>query len=115
MLINRKEKTEIVAYWVTDGEDHCRVGFLQPHMVAHRLRYNGGLVQVTRVLDGNAGAYDTAEHWLYHKNKGFDFATIITALPVMKKVEAKVEREDNGGRKKRKSGNNLAVECINVD
>ena len=52
LLVDGKEETAIAAYWVTDGEDRCCVGFLQSHMVAYASRYDCALAQVTRVLVG---------------------------------------------------------------
>ena len=114
LLVDGKEETAIAAYWVTDGEDCCRVGFLQHHMVAYASRYDGAL---TRVLGPNANMFDSAERQLYHKNKGYCFATIITALTVMEKVEVKMEgRVDFGnGNAKGKGGKKRAAESIHVD
>ena len=74
--------------------DHCRVGFLQRHMVAHAACFYCALEQSTRVLNADDG--DTAEKWLYHKNRKCCYATVITTLPVPK-VEVKVEKEKEGG------------------
>ena len=49
LMVEGKEETAIVAIWVTDGIDRCRVGFLPRHMVRHAARYDGALAQVTRV------------------------------------------------------------------
>ena len=117
VLVDGKEETAIAAYWVTDGEDRCRVGFLQRHMVAYASRYDGALAQVTRVLGPNAGVFDTAERRLYHKNKGYCFATMITTLTVMEKVKVKVEGQvdhDNGNAKG-KGGKKRAAASIHVD
>ena len=35
VLVDGHEETAIAWYWVTDGIDRCRVGFLMHHMVAH--------------------------------------------------------------------------------
>ncbi len=117
VLVDGKEETAIAAYWVTDGEDRCRVGFLQRHMVAYAARYDGALAQVTRVLGPNAGVFDTAERRLHYKNKGCCFATILTHLTVMEKVEVKVEdKVDHGCRnEKGKGGKKRAAESINID
>ena len=47
ILVDGQEETAIACYWVTDGIDRCRVGFLKRHMVKHAGRFNGALVQVT--------------------------------------------------------------------
>ena len=45
-----KEETAIAAYWVTDGIDRCRVGFLPRDCVKHKLDFDGKLAQVTELL-----------------------------------------------------------------
>ena len=74
-----KEVTAVAVYWVTDGIDRCRVGFLPAHMVKYATRYDGVLAQVTEtfcpVADG-----DKAVREKYHRNKGFCRAVIISAL-----------------------------------
>ena len=49
LMVEGKEETAIVAIWVTDGIDCCRVGFVPRHLVRHATRYDGALAQVTRV------------------------------------------------------------------
>ena len=117
VLVDGREETVIAVYWVTDGADRCRVGFLQRHMVAYASHYNGALAQVTRVLGPNAGMFDTAKQRLHHKNKGYCFAKIITTLTVMEKVKVKVEgKVDYGnGNAKGKGGKKRAAETIHVD
>ena len=44
------EETAIAAYWVTDGIDRCRVGFLPRHLVRRARFYSGRLVQVVEML-----------------------------------------------------------------
>ena len=61
LMVEGKEETAIVAIWVTDGIDRCRVGFLPRHMVRHAARYNGALVQVTHVFSDNPEICDTTE------------------------------------------------------
>ena len=41
ILVDGKEETAIAAFWVTDGMERCRVGFLQRHMMMYASRYNG--------------------------------------------------------------------------
>ena len=109
------EETAIAAVWVTDGMDHCRVGFLQRHMVAHAARYDGALAQVTRVLSADDG--DTAERRLFHKNRGCCCATIISHLPVPK-VEVKVKEEKEGGENgdnKQGEGTKRTAACITLE
>ena len=85
-------------------------------MVAYALCYNGALAQVTRVLGTNAGVFDTAKRRLHHKNMGCCFATIITDLTVMEKVEVKVEGQVDhvNGKTKGKGGKKWTAETINI-
>jgi len=56
VLADGQEETAIACYWVTDGIDRCRVGFLmRQHMVAHAVRYDGALAQVTRGKKASLG------------------------------------------------------------
>ncbi len=75
--VEGREEMAIAAYWVTDGVNRCHVGFLQCHMVKQAARFNGALVQVTRVFNVDPTCCDTAEHRAFHKNKGCCRAAII--------------------------------------
>ena len=61
VLADGQEKTATACYWVTDGIDCCRVGFLMRHMIAHAARYDGALAQVTRVFSGKEEECSTEE------------------------------------------------------
>jgi hypothetical protein len=60
------EETAIAAYWVTDGVDCCRVGFLPRHMVKQDGCYDGALAQVTHVFNAYPTCCDTAERSTSH-------------------------------------------------
>lgn len=45
-----KEETALAAYWVTDGIDCCRVGFLPRHLVKHKKVYDGKAAQIVEFL-----------------------------------------------------------------
>ncbi len=77
IVVDCCEEMAIVAYWVSDGIDCCRVGFLSRHMVKHAVRYNGALAQVTHAFSNNPMCSDTAEHRMFHKNKGCCLVAII--------------------------------------
>ena len=81
LMVEGKEETAIAAIWVTDGIDRCRVGFVPRHMVRHAPRYDGALAQVTRVFSNDPATCDSMERRLFHKNKGYCRATIISTLP----------------------------------
>ena len=61
VLADGQEKTAIACYWVMNGIDHCRVGFLMHHMVAHAAQYDRALAQVTSVFSGKEEECSTEE------------------------------------------------------
>ena len=80
LMVEGKEETIIAAIWVTDGVDCCRCGFVPRHMVKHAARYDRALAQVTRVLSDDPETCNSAERRMFHKNKGFCLAAIISTL-----------------------------------
>jgi hypothetical protein len=76
--IQGQEETAIAAYWVTDCVNCCHVGFLQCHMVKQAACFDRALAQVTRVFNADLTCCDTAEHRVFHKNKGCCHVAIIT-------------------------------------
>ncbi len=94
ILVDGKEETSIACYWVTDGIDHCRVGFLKRHMVKHAWRFDGALVQVTKVFSADPLCCDSAERKMYHHNHGCALGTIVSKICEDRKRKA---QEDGGG------------------
>ena len=94
ILVDGKEETVIACYWVTDGADRCRVGFLKRHIVNHAWRFDGALVQVTKVLSADPHRCDSAERKMFHHNHGCAFGTIVSSLREDRKRKA---QEDGGG------------------
>ena len=81
VVVEGREETAIACYWVSDGVDRCRVGFLMRHMVAHAKRYDGALAQVTRVFSGDVEECSSREERrLFHAKRGCCDATIISSL-----------------------------------
>ena len=62
-----KEETAIAAYWVTDGIDRCRVGFLPRDCVKHNSYFDGKLAQVTELLSKSTRAADRKKS---HRTRG---------------------------------------------
>ena len=50
VIIDEREQTAIAVYWVSDGIDRCRVGFLPKNLVKHWEQYEGCLAQVTDIF-----------------------------------------------------------------
>jgi hypothetical protein len=84
VLVEGHEETAIACIWVTDGIDHCGIGFLMRHMVAHAERYDGALAQVTRVLSGDEAVCSREERRMFHAKRGCCQATIISCFPEVK-------------------------------
>ena len=60
---NGEEETALAVYWVTDGIDRCRVGFLPCHLLKHKTAYNGKLAQIVEfVADADSPADRAKSH-----------------------------------------------------
>ena len=97
LMVKGREEMAIAAIWVTDGMDHCRVGFLPRHMVKHAARYDGSLAQVTRVLSADPTCCDSAERRMHHHNRGCCLATIISCLPAVSRAKGEEKDKDEIG------------------
>ena len=49
VLIEGKEESAIAAYWVSDGVDRCRVGYIPKFHVTHWTSLEGTLAQITEI------------------------------------------------------------------
>ncbi len=73
-----REELAIIVYWVTNGIDACRIGFLPWHMNHHAARYDRILGQLTDTF--SAGHHNRAVREKWHRNKGFCRAAFISPL-----------------------------------
>lgn len=73
-----REETAVAAYWVTDGVDLCRVGFLPRQYIKDADKYDGKLAQITEFLSESESSYCRR---LSHRNRGMCHAAIITGGP----------------------------------
>ena len=78
VIVEGKEESAIAAYLVSDGIDHCRVGFLQRHLVKHWKMYDGALAQVTDVYSEDSAS--STNRRKYRHNKGYCVAAIISSI-----------------------------------
>ena len=63
---NGQEETAFAVYWVMDGIDKCRVGFLPHHHLKHKAAYDGKLAQIVEfVADSNSPADRAKSHQCY--------------------------------------------------
>ena len=61
-----QEEMALAVYWVTDGIDRCRVGFLPRHLLKHKEAYNGKLAQIVEfVAESNSPADRAKSHRCY--------------------------------------------------
>jgi hypothetical protein len=102
VVVDGREETAIAAIWVTEGINRCSVGFLKHPMVQHAACFDGGLAQVTHVFSSDPGSCDSAEHQMYHHNRGCCLATIISCLPVVSSVKDEGKDNDDKEMAKRK-------------
>jgi hypothetical protein len=77
IVVDGCKETAIAAYWLSDGIDCCRVGFLPCHMVKHSVHYDGALAQIIHVFSNDPTRSNSAECRMFHKNKGCCLAVII--------------------------------------
>jgi hypothetical protein len=48
-----KEESALAVYWISDGIDRCRVGFLPRHLMKQWQKYDGRIAQVVDVYEGS--------------------------------------------------------------
>ena len=82
---NGEEETDLAVYWVTDGIDRCRVGFLPHHLLKHKTAYNGKLAQIVEFVTDSDSPADRAK---LHRCYGLCRAVLVEAEPE--------EDEENG-------------------
>jgi hypothetical protein len=78
-----QEEIAIVAFHVSDGIDHCRVGFLQRQFVAHAKTFDGVLAQVTEVY--SVGSDSPIKRKKCRHNMGCCLAALISDFPSAEK------------------------------
>ena len=77
IIVKGKEETALAVYWVTDGVDHCRAGFLPRAMVKYKEAYDGQLAQVVEFLSES----NICEiHARNHCDKGFCQAMLVEVV-----------------------------------
>ena len=85
--INQQEQSAIAAFWVSDGIDRCRVGYLPKAYVKNWRQYDGALVQVIEVYSAESDS--PTKRQKFHRNHGLAVAVVISSAepssPVAKK------------------------------
>ena len=75
--MNQQEQSTIAAFWVSDGIDHCCIGYLPKVYVKNWKQYDGSLVQVVEVYSGDSDS--PTKHQKFHRNHGLAMAVIISS------------------------------------
>ena len=76
VLIEGKEETAIVAFWVSDGVDRCRVGHLPKFHVKHWKLLEGALAQIIEVYHQESNS--PTKRQKCHRNSGCAVAPLIS-------------------------------------
>jgi hypothetical protein len=74
ILVDGHEESALAAYWITDGIDCCRVGFLQHHLIKQWRDYNGRIAQIVEMYKDSESASKRRKN---HRNLGCCQAVII--------------------------------------
>ena len=85
--INQQEQSAIASFWVSDGIDRCRVGYLPKAYVKNWKQYDGALVQVIEVYSAESDSPTRRQK--FHRYHGLAVAVVISSAepcsPVTKK------------------------------
>jgi hypothetical protein len=73
-----REETAVAAFWVSDGIDSCRVGYLPRHFIKNADKFDGKLAQITEFL---AESDSPSCRRLSHRNRGVCRDAIISGGP----------------------------------
>jgi hypothetical protein len=91
IVVNGKEETALAVFWVTDGVDRCKVGFLPRHLIKHKDNYDGKTAQIVEFLDTSACPSARAKS---HRNKGVARAVLLEA-PAPKTATSTANEDPN--------------------
>ena len=80
LLIEGKEESAIAAFWVSDGVDRCRVGYLPKFHVVHWKSLEGTLAQITEIY--TEGSDSPTKRQKHYKNSGCAIGALIS-LPLL--------------------------------
>ena len=109
-----KEETAIAVYWVMEGIDRCRVGFLPHHLIMRAHRCDGVMAQVVGVYGSETDNESKYVREKAHKNKGFAEAIIISKMGGDEKEDGKKRKADGSDDDSSHSGNQFFQLCSDV-
>ena len=103
--IGGQEEMALAVYWVTDGVDRCRVGFLPRYMKKQANTYDGKLAQVTEFLKDSEFA---SEREKSHRGKGVCRAALVELVhtPQRKRQPSATIPDDEEAHKNQKKSRN---------
>ena len=101
--INNKEESAIAAFWVSDGVDRCRVGYLPRHHVKHWKMLEGVLGQIVEVYDKDSDS--PTKRQKHYRNSGCAIAAIISP-PLLFQPELPSKKLPSKKRKTQEEDNN---------
>ena len=90
--VGDKEESALAAYWVTDGIDRCRIGFLPRYFMKHKDHYDGRLAQVVEFLEDSAVASDREKS---HRGKGVCRAAMVEVVQTPARKKRRRENSNN--------------------
>jgi len=51
IIVDGIEESALAVYWISDGVDRCRVGFLPRHLLKHWKEYDGRIAQIVEMYE----------------------------------------------------------------
>ena len=76
VMIQGREEGVIAAFWVSDGIDRCRIGYLPRHHVKHWKSVEGVLAQIIEIY--NEESDSPTKRQKHHRNSGCAVAALIS-------------------------------------
>ena len=104
------EESALAVYWISDGIDRCRVGFLPRHLTKHWQLYDWRIAQVVDVYEGSESPTKRRKNT---RNCGCCEAVLInnrdkegttTSVDNRKRSTNSESRNDSSGSKQQKQG-----------
>ena len=106
--INQQEQSTIAAFWVSDGIDHCRIGYLPKAYVKNWKQYDGALVQVIEVYSAESDSPTKCQK--FHRNHGLAVAVVISSTELCSPVAKK--QKTNSPTSKLPNGKGVANKTV---
>ena len=92
--VNGTEETAVAVYWVTDGVDQCKVGFLPRHLIKHKDNYDGKTAQIVEFLENSTCPSARAKSL---RNMGIARAALLEGIGLTKAATTTVANVEDPG------------------